>query len=166
MAFRILGLFICGLALTQTDLELAYGQDLLNSVWKSQYSAGSGQTVDCKVKLTEDEEGKASGKYWSSVNGESVGKGTLSRVRLKPAKREESPLPAPGEENLGGLPNEQALFMTGNWKFGSKRGWFKWEVYEAQNKCRFTGTWGYIENDENGPTSGRWSGTLIATGSD
>ncbi|MEX2168347.1 MAG: hypothetical protein WD851_03480 [Pirellulales bacterium] len=139
------------------------GQDFLNSTWRTKYTTAKGDEVDCKVTLisTEEDEERANGSYLSSVDGEPVGKGSLSKVRIGSGKRDESPLPGPGQGSLGGLPDGETLYLKGLWKFGNQKGWLKWELYENGGKCRFVGTWGYLEDGEQGRTRGQWTGTLI-----
>ena len=141
---------------------------VLKTTWDSEYTTEQNARIQATVRLRKDPaEQLGSGKYESTYNGQSVGAGTLSQVRVDVKNRESSPLPSPGtplpgpSSPLGGVSNlNQTKFVKGLWHFGNESGWFKWELYEANGKCFFAGTWGDLVNNTQGPTKGTWKGTL------
>jgi len=135
----------------------------LNSKWHSKYDSAGGPKIDAMVTLMKSGQDQlGSGKYETQF-----GNGTFTQVRKQIENRQQTPpipstgpLPGPNSPNNGATPND-AVYIKGLWHFAGKTGWFKWELYETpQNECKFLGKWGYVENGQAGPTSGKWNGSL------
>ncbi len=127
----------------------------LNTSWRTTYTTEQGANVDSQVNLT----GNGAGTYQASANGQALGNGTFSQVRVESETRQNSPLPGPGSGgNNFGLPSNETKYIKGLWDFNGTKGWFKWELYEAGGGCHFVGKWGFLENGAAGPTKGSWRG--------
>ena len=137
----------------------------LNSTWNTTYTTEQNDSIQASVRFTSNGGQFGNGSYNAYSNGQPVGQGTFSQVRVEADQRQSSPLPGPGSGgNNFGLPQNQTKYIKGLWDFSGTRGWFKWELYEAGGSCRFTGTWGFLENNTAGPTRGSWRGDLTSGG--
>ncbi|QGQ24787.1 hypothetical protein F1728_19780 [Gimesia benthica] len=145
-----------------------FASDPLNSQWNSQYLSAGGGQVNAFVILSK----MPGDQFGNGVYKTQFGDGQLTQVRVSIGNRQNTPMPAPGSpmpgpnSPLSGVNNpSQTKFVKGLWQFQGSTGWFRWELYQDSNGTpRFTGKWGFLVNNQQGPVRGNWDGNFNAGG--